>query len=187
MTLEEVTAKLSEAETSIEALAGKNKELLGELKTERKTNRTNDVDSDKYYKLKDEFDDLQESYKALEHTTKGKDKDITKLTELNTGLNANLQSVLIDGGLSDNLAKIGVKPEFLEATRALLRGQVSIVDNKAIAGDKPLNDFMTEWAGDAGKAFISAPQNSGSGGQGGSGGESAKTLSKMSESERNTM
>lgn len=182
MTMEELQAELAELKQGNEALANKNKELLGELKTERKTNRDSDVDSEKYYKLKDEFDELKESKAKLEHEVKTRDKDIAKLTESNNGLNTNLQSVLIDGGLSDSLAKIGVKAEFMDATRALLRDKVSIVDNQAVVDDKPLADYMTEWANDGGKHFIKASDNGGSGSNGGQGGNGSSTKGDLSGS-----
>ena len=169
MELEELKAELSEAKQGIEALANKNKELLNELKAERKSNRESEVDSDKYYKLKDEFDDLSDKYKALEHTAKSKDKEIAKLTESNNGLNANLKNILIDDGLTNELVKAGVKKEYLEATRALLKGQVSLVDTNAMVGDKTLAEFIPSWAGEN-KHFITAPDNSGGGANGGNGG-----------------
>ena len=168
-TVEELEAELTEMKGSLEAVASKNKELLGELKTERKKHRESDVDSDKYYALQDKLDEATEQNKKLTHDLKGRDKDLEKLTGSNTALNANLQSVIIDGGLADNLAKVGVLPQYMDATKALLRSQVTIVDNKAVVGDKPLADFMTEWSGDGGKAFIKAPDSSGGGGQGGQG------------------
>jgi len=184
-TVEDMEAELSELKDSVTALASKNKELLGELKTERKANRESDIDSDKYYKLKDEFDDLKESSKKMEHELKGRDKEIVKLTESNTGLNTNLHNVIVDGGLTDSLAKVGVLPHFMDAAKALLKGQVSIADNKAVVGDKPLTDFMTEWAGEAGKHYIGAADNSG-GGAGGnkSGGGSHQDTSNLSPSEK---
>jgi hypothetical protein len=59
-----------------------------------------------------------------------------------------------------------------KAVKALLAGQVTIkVDgDKRIAniGDKPLSDFVGEWAkSDEGKHFVSAPNNAGGGAQGG--------------------
>ena len=63
---------------------------------------------------------------------------------------------------------------------------MEIVDNKAVVGDKPLNDFMTEWAGADGKAFVKAVDNSGAGANGGgnqNGGSNIDT-SKMSPTEQ---
>lgn len=185
MTLEEAQSEIEELKTGNAALVKKNSEILDEMKQERKKNRDGEVDSNKFYELQDKYDSLLDTSKKFEHDLKGREKDILKLTESNDGLSSNLQNVLIDGGLADNLAKIGVKAEFLDATKALLRGQVSIIDNKAVVGDKPLGDFMSEWASSEGKAFVPAQENSGGNGQGGGqGGKQTKKRSEMSHSEK---
>jgi len=185
MTLEEALSEIEDLKKGNEALASKNSEILNEMKQERKKNRDSDIDSTKYYELQDKLDDLKESSKKMEHDLKGRDKEIVKLTESNTGLNTNLHNVIVDGGLTDSLAKAGVLPHFMDAAKALLKGQVSIADNKAVVGDKSLTDFMTEWAGEAGKHYIGAADNSG-GGAGGnkSGGGSHQDTSNMSPSEK---
>lgn len=170
MTDEEVQAlrdELKDANDSIEALSNKNREVI--LKNKKLSSQNSEINSDDHYKVLDENDSLKEQIKKLNHDIKGREKDIAKLSDSNNSLNGNLQSLLIDGGLSDNLSKVGVLPQYMDATKALLRSQVSIIDNKAVVGEKPLNDFMTEWAGDGGKAFIKAPDSSGGGGQGGQG------------------
>jgi hypothetical protein len=57
----------------------------------------------------------------------------------------------------------------MPAVKALLRSQTQLKDNQAVIGDKPLKDFMDEWATGEGKVYIKAPDNSG-GGAGGPGG-----------------
>ena len=170
MTDEEVQAlrdELKDANDSIEALSNKNREVI--LKNKKLSSQNSEINSDDHYKVLDENDSLKEQIKKLNHDIKGREKDIAKLSDSNNSLNGNLQSLLIDGGLSDNLSNVGVLPQYMDATKSLLRSQVSIIDNKAVVGEKPLNDFMTEWAGDGGKAFIKAPDSSGGGGQGGQG------------------
>jgi len=182
---EELQSEIDELKKGNDALAKKNTEILDEMKQERKKNRDSDIDSTKYYELQDKFDDLKESSKKMEHDLKGRDKDILKLTESNSGLNSNLHNVIVDGGLTDSLAKVGVLPHFMDAAKALLKGQVTIVDNKAVVGDKPLTEFMTEWAGETGKHYISATDNSGggAGGNDGKGGQ-GKDLSNLSAIEK---
>ena len=177
MTVEELQAELEELKKGNDALANKNKELLNEVKTERKKNRDGEVDSDKFYALQDKYDELSEQYKKTQHDLKGKDKELEKLSVSSEQLNKNLQSVLIDGGLADNLAKVGVKAEFLDATKALLRNQVQIVENKAVVGDVDLGTYISDWAKDTGKHFVSATDNSGAGANGGTnqGGNSQNT------------
>ena len=127
MTIEELQAELEEVKKGNDALASKNKELLNELKTERKKHRENDIDSEKFYTLQDKYDETVEQLKKLQHDLKGKDKELEKISTAKNELDKNLQNVLVDGGLTDNLAKVGVKAEFLDATKALLKGQVQIL------------------------------------------------------------
>ena len=76
--------------------------------------------------------------------------------------NAQLESILIDKGLSDELDGVHVDPNLKAGAVALLRQQVKIEDGRAMIGDKSLSDHVAEWAdSDTGKAFTLAPDNSG--------------------------
>ena len=100
-----------------------------------------------------------------------------------------LRNHLIEEGLTSNLAKAGVKTEFLEASKALLRQKALIKEEngayQALLGDKPLTDGIAEWVSGEGKHFIQASGGSGGGASGG--GQSANTsgvdISKMSSTE----
>lgn len=185
MNIEEALSEIEELKAGNASLAKKNAEILDEMKQERKKNRESDIDSTKYYELQDKFDELKEHSKKLEHDLKGRDKEVEKLSQSNESLNSNLHNVIVDGGLTESLAKVGVQPHFMDATKALLKGQVSIVDNKAVVGDKPLTEFMTEWASDAGKHYIGAADNSGGGASGNTGRDGqGQDLSKLSASEK---
>lgn len=185
MTIEEATSEIVELKKGNESLVSKNSEILNELKQERKSKRDNDENSNKYYEMKDKYDDLSELHKKMEHDLKTRDKEVLTLSESNSGLNSNLHSLIVDGGLSDNLSKIGVLPHFMDGAKALLRGQVSIVENKAVVGDKPLSDFMQEWAGNDGKHYIPAQDNSGGGANGNRGNASGHMdTSKMTPSQK---
>ena len=185
MTLEDALSEIETLKAGNESLAKKNSEILDEMKQERKKNRDSDIDSTKYYELQDKFDDLKESSKKMEHDLKGRYKELAKLTESNSGLNANLHNVIVDGGLTSELAKAGVMPHFMDAAKALLKHQATIVDNKAVVGEQPLSDFVTEWAGEAGKHYIGAADNSG-GGAGGNkgGGANHQDMSNLSAGEK---
>ncbi|WP_297961819.1 hypothetical protein [uncultured Campylobacter sp.] len=165
MTIEELEKQVGDLQAEKEAMSAKNKELLGEIK--RLKAKNNDaVDAEKYAELETKFDELKSENDKL---VKKYDADVKKL---NADLaNGSLNRYLIDAGLSDNLAKAGVKAEFLEAAKALLRGQASLKDEKgelkAYIADKPISEFVSEWAQKDGKAFIAAPQGQG-GGAGGS-------------------
>ena len=172
MTIEELEKQVGDLQAEKEAMSAKNKELLGEVK-KLKAKNNDAVDAEKYAELEAKFDELQEQNDKL---AKKYDADVKKLNADLSTANGSLNRYLIDAGLSDNLAKAGVKAEFLEAAKALLRGQASLKDEKgelkAYIADKPISEFVSEWAQKDGKAFIAAPQ-----GQGGGAGGSTNTAS----------
>lgn len=172
----EVKALLEEAAAeATEALSAKNKELLAELRQAKAKAKGSDVDPEEHARLQTQVEELTGK---LDKTTKGSNRQIEKLTKDLTDKEGALTQHLIDGGLSTALAKAGVAPHFMDAAKAMLRGQAAIKDGAAVIGDKPLADHVTEWAGtDQGKHFITAPANSGGGGQGGNGG--GKTTGNM--------
>ncbi|MBD9476493.1 hypothetical protein IB268_26520 [Achromobacter sp. ACM01] len=165
----EVKALLEEvAAEATEALSAKNKELLAELRAAKAKAKGSDVDPEEHARLQTQVEELTGK---LDKVTKDSVRQIEKLTKDLTDKDGTLTQHLIDGGLSTALAKAGVAPHFMDAAKAMLRGQASIKDGAAVIGDKPLADHVTEWAGtDQGKHFVTAPANSGGGGQGGNGG-----------------
>ena len=167
MTIEELEKQVGDLQAEKEAMSAKNKELLGEIK-KLKAKNNDAVDAEKYAELESKFDELKSENDKL---VKKYDADVKKLNADLSTANGSLNRYLIDAGLSDNLAKVGVKAEFLEAAKALLRGQASLKDEKgelkAYIADKPISEFVSEWAQKDGKAFIAAPQGQG-GGAGGS-------------------
>lgn len=165
----EVKALLEEAAAeATEALSAKNKELLAELRAAKAKAKGSDVDPEEHARLLTQVEELTGK---LDKVTKDSARQIEKLSKDLTDKDGALTQHLIDGGLSSALAKAGVAPHFMDAAKAMLRGQAAIKDGAAVIGDKPLADHVTEWAGtDQGKHFITAPANSGGGGQGGNGG-----------------
>ena len=162
MDIEELKKQVSDLQAEKERMEAKNKELLAEVKKVKAKN-ADAVDAEKYAELKAENDKLAKKY----------DTDTKKLNADLANANGSLNKYLIDAGLSDNLAKAGVKAEFLEAAKALLRGNASLKDDKgelkAYIADKPISEFVSEWAQKDGKAFIAAPQGQGGGASGGGG------------------
>lgn len=165
----EVKALIEEVATeATEALSAKNKELIAELRAAKAKAKGSEIDPEEHARLQTERDDLAAK---LDKATKDGSKQIEKLTKDLADKEGALTQHLIDGGLSTALAKAGVAPHFMDAAKAMLRGQASIKDGAAVIGEKPLADHVTEWAGtDQGKYFVTAPANSGGGGQGGNGG-----------------
>jgi hypothetical protein len=181
-----------EIEKATKGLKEKNAELLSDNK-----------------KLKDEKKDLAKTAEDLkaekdeaEQAAAAKSGDIEKLTksleakfqkQIDEALNGKKQSeerlnqILIDKGLTDELIKIKVAPQFLDAAAALIKSknkvEVSEVDGipSAVIGGKVIGDFLKEWSqGDNGKNFVQASANGGGGAQGGNTNKSTDDLSKLS-------
>lgn len=183
MTLEELQAALEEQKASNEALAAKNRELLGELKAARKGTQ---IDPDEHERLRVELETTREALDKAQKASKG---ELDKLTRALSEKDNALQRYLIDGGLTDALAKAGVAPQFMDAAKALFRQQAGIKQDGenilAVIGDKPITDFVSEWAAtDAGKHFVLAPRNVGGGAPGGGNSVNGKSFKDMSSEER---
>jgi len=169
MTLEEALAEIAKLKDSQEALAAKNRELLTEVKTFKAKAKGAEIDPGEFEQLKFE---LEEARNSLVKTEKASKAEIEKLQGSLKNKDQALKTYLLDGGLSDALAKAGVKPEYMDAARALLRQQAAIKEDGenylAVMGDKPIFDAVKEWASsDTGKHFVAASANSGGGSQGG--------------------
>jgi hypothetical protein len=168
-------------EAATKPLIEKRDELLGEVKKLRKDSAIKPEDFERVEAERDEFkaqlDKANRDLKAAINTA----EKATKALADEQGFTARL---LADNGLSDALVKAGVSnPAHLKAVKAMLAGQVQIVaegDTRvAKVGDKPLADFVTEWAkSDEGKHFVSAAQNNGGGAHGGAGQGGAKTMTR---------
>jgi len=173
----EVQAAIKSAvdEAITEATAGlvaKNKELLGKLKIAQ---RDSQIDPAEHAALQSELEGTQaklaEATKALKAATSEAEK-VKKSYESESQLTHKL---LVDNGLTDALTKSGVtNPVHLRAAKAMLAGQVQLIadgENRiAKVGEKPLADYVGEWAkSDEGKYFVAAQQNTGGGAMGGDG------------------
>jgi hypothetical protein len=142
---------------------------LGEVKVAKAKAKGADIDPEEHARLQQTVEELQSKFDSV---TKLSKTEMEKLTNALKEKDGALQQHLIDGGLSDALAKAKVKPELMDAAKALLRGQAAIKAEggayQALMGDKPLHDAVTEWAsGEQGKHFVLADANSGGGATGG--------------------
>lgn len=170
MTLEELQQRVSDLEAEKDAVNAKNKELLGEVKKLKAQGK--EVDVEKYFAMSDELEKTKAELEKLQKTYK---LETEKLSKALSEKDSSLQKYLIEDGLSSALAKIGVRPEFIDASKALLRQKASIKEDngelKAYLGDKALNDAITEWASGEGKHFVSPPSSYGGGAGGGGQGD----------------
>lgn len=96
-----------------------------------------------------------------------------------------IDRTLIDGGLKDALLDVGVKPELLDGALAVLRGSVKVQkadDGKRSAfvstdlGDVGIPDFVKEWSGTKGKAYLGTA--TGPDPKGNNGARTAKTMTR---------
>jgi hypothetical protein len=162
-------------------LIAKRDELLGEVKKARKGQQ---ADPEAMSKLEDQLDAAKAELATAQKAAKTATDAAAKAAKDLQAESGYVQRLLVDNGLSEALAKAGVtNPVHQKAARAMLASQVQIAadgDQRiAKVGDKPLADFIGEWAkGDEGKHFVAAPNNSGGGSQGGSGGGAAKTMTR---------
>lgn len=153
-------------EKATEGLSSKNRELLAEVKEARKGR---EVKPEDVAKLEDQIDTLKEQLGEATKAAKQAAKDAeTARKDLDTE-RTQTNRLLVDNGLTDALVKAGVtNPVHQKAAKALLREGVALDADKALrVGDKPLADYITEWAGgDEGKHFVAAPPAQGGGAQG---------------------
>lgn len=166
---EALAAQVEEHEADVSGLKTKNKELLGKLREAQQGKG----DPAEIAALQDQ---LTESKESLAKAQKDLTKANTKLEETTGKLADEVkfgQDILVDGQLTEHLASNKIASEFMPAVKALLKPQVKVVvDDKGrnvVVGDKPIGDYIKEWSqGDAGKAFVSAAGNTGTGANGGS-------------------
>lgn len=169
-----------------EGLAKKRDELLGDqrkLKDDMKV-------------LKDQIDEINAAKQKAEEEAAAKkgdvdtirqnyEKKLKALEDDKIALNGKLNSILIDGGLTDALAKANVSPVHMDLVKAYIKtshkAEVIEKDGAPVAmiGDKPVSDFVKDWSqSDQGKHYVAAPNNGGGGANGseGEGKAGAKTL-----------
>ena len=167
--LEALKAELEELKKSNEVLLSDKKKILDEKK--KLQAKTEGVDVEKYFSMSDELETLRAEHAKV---TKLSKLEIEKLSKTIQDKDSAIQRHLIEDGLSTHLAKVGVRPEFIEASKALLRQKTSLKEEngayQALLGDKPLTDGIAEWVTGEGKHFIQASGGSGGGASGSNGG-----------------
>lgn len=124
----------------------------------------------------------QDALKKAENWTELEARLLNDKNELEKTLkakNGELTNSLIESTLIEELVTAKVAPHFMDAAKAMIKGQVEYSEGKISVGDKPLTEFVSEWAqSDNGKHFIAAPDNSGGGAPGGGGAGDAKTKTR---------
>ena len=165
----EVQAAIDAAvETATSGLKTKNQELLDKNK---KLMKGQEIDPQTVVDLEAQIDKLQSDLAVSQKSGKESVKTLETLQGQLKAETGFTQKLLIDNGLTDELVKNGVAPQFLPAVKAMFAGQAQIVaegdTRTAKIGDKSVSDFVKEWAAsDDGKHFVKAPENGGGGSQG---------------------
>jgi hypothetical protein len=165
----EVQAAIDAAvEAATSGLKTKNQELLDKNK---KLMKGQEIDPQTVVDLEAQVDKLQGELSASQKSAKESVKTLETLQGQLKAETGFTQKLLIDNGLTDELVKNGVAPQFLPAVKAMFAGQAQIVaegdTRTAKIGDKSVSDFVKAWAvSDDGKHFVKAPENSGGGSQG---------------------
>jgi hypothetical protein len=165
---------------SVTKLETKNEELIGE---NRKLKRGAEIKPEDLTAAEDRADKAEKALAEVQKEVKtltGRAEKAEKALETESAFT---QRLLIQDGLKSALIANGVKDEdFIDSLTAKFSGGAKVVvdgeERKALYGDKPLGDFIKEWAGsDAGKKFVAAPVNTGGGASGGGGKtEGVKTM-----------
>ena len=163
-------------------LVAKNQELLGKLK---KATKDAQIDPSEHAALQSELDATQAKLAEAVKAAKAANTEAEKFKKAYESESKLTHNLLVENGLTDALTKAGVtNPVHLRAAKAMLAGQVQLIaegeSRIAKVGDKPLADYVSEWAkGDEGKYFVAAPQNGGGGAPGGAGkGGNVKSLTR---------
>lgn len=168
--LEALKAELEELKKGNEALANKNKELLGEMKKTKA--KTEGVDVEKFFQISDELETLKAEYAKVTKLSKLEtDKLMKSLSDKDTAL----QKYLIDNGLTTAFTTAGVTdPLKLDLVISKFRGMAQVREDngelKAFVGDKSLTDAVAEYLGGVGKDLVTPPSSFGGGAGGGQGG-----------------
>lgn len=176
-----VDEAVSEMTADIDAIK-KNRDQL--LKEKKELQRSATITPEQLAAVEAERDkataDLAAAQKAAKDATTAAEK-AAKALEQESGFTHKL---LAENGIVAALTAAGVSdPAYLDAAKALHLPNVKVVadgeNRSALYGDKPLADAIKEWAaGDVGKKFVSAPNNSGGGAGGGSGEGGGKTMTR---------
>lgn len=182
MKLEDLTQdKLDEMLETMQSLTDGNKALKSDIVKLKAKAKGAEIDPEEHAALQSQVAELSEKLGKTEKAYK------TELEKLNGQLaekSGALDKFVLDGSLTNELVKAKVKPEFMEASKALLKGQAKLEfkDGSPIVliDGKPLNEAIKGWTeSEQGKHFIQAPANSGGGSEGGQGGASGKTVGKI--------
>ena len=189
-------AQKLEHEEEIQGLRDKNQELLGKLRkarTEGGSENAGEIE-----RLENDLHEAQAKLRKAEGDLRQVNRELATVTSERDTARGDLtaerdfsRNELVNNRLTAELVGVNVASQFLDDVTASLARQVTVkeVDGKreAFVGDKPLGEFVKEWAGtDKGKHYVTAPANGGGGTQNpGNPQGGPKKIAEMSLAERN--
>lgn len=188
MKVEDLTQEtLDELLANVASLTESTKGLKADLAKAKAKAKGAEIDPEDYAALQTQVAELSDKLSKSEKAYKSETEKLSKSLSEKDGA---LTKYLLEANLTDNLAKARVKPELMDAAKALLKMQATIKaengEYTALIGDKPIGDFVNEWTNsDAGKHFVAAENNSGGGANGGGGsGDIGKKVTDMTAAEK---
>jgi len=187
ITKEELQAKIDEA---VKGLKDKNDELLSKLKKSTDTlSEFADIDiaglKESSKQLKKLKEDQMTDKERLDKDRQERVEIELKRTQELSDARSTIDKMRKETAVSASLLSLGtIKEGMEEAVELLLNNKVTIVDDKALIGDKPVQEYVKAWAEADGKAFFT-PKNSGGGGNGGGSGSNAE-IGKFFDKESKT-
>lgn len=179
MDKEELNKLISEAvEKATAGLQSKNAELLADLKKAKDDKKelqksVQEIEDAKRAAEEDAVNKSGDIEKIKSQLTKKHQDELSKVQEMLNSERSNLNALLIDGGISDAIAKANIAPQFHDAVKALLKygnkPEIQSIDGKpqGIIDGKSIQEFVNQWSqSDAGKHYVAAPNNAGAGAKG---------------------
>lgn len=189
--LDKAIAKaVSDATGDLEGLKSKRDQLLAQ-EVKLKEKHKDEIEA-KDKELSDLKADLEQKLEGNEGYKKLYDKaveqhtaEVAKLQEKIAASDTAIQELLVTDSLTRELTAANVNPELIDVAISSLSADVAIVEDNgkkvAKVGDKTVADHVKDWAaGNVGKHFIIADENSG----GGSPGNDNNNSSKFAEFEK---
>lgn len=177
-------------EEEVEGLKAKNDDLITRLK---KAQKDATIDPADHAALQADLDASETKLIAAEKALKAATAESGKIKEQYDAESKASYKLLVENGLTQALVEAKVPPKALDRiVRSFIndeKNKIAVVEENgsrvAKVGDKPLAEFIKEWASsDEGKTIVGAPGNSGGGAPGGEGGKGGEALEKMAPKAR---
>jgi hypothetical protein len=184
-----VTGKVDEA---VSGLKRKNKELLGSVKTKQEQLKEYE---DKLEELENKGGDSKDIDKIRADLQAKYQQKESELQQKLDNLDKQYKHTVLDKELTTAFQAVEISAPYAKAAKHLLLNEYGVDfeedDNgtpKATVNNKPVHEFVKEWAGtDEGKAFIKPATNSGGGGtpgKAGQGGANGKAFADWSNADK---